>query len=42
MNAPPRLLVNGQPATQVSALDRGLQYGDGLFETLRCEQGQLR
>ena len=24
--------VNGQPATQVTALDRGLLYGDGVFE----------
>lgn len=27
--------VNGQPADVVSALDRGLGYGDGLFETVR-------
>ncbi len=36
------MLINGQPGTQVSAFDRGLQYGDGLFETLRWEQGRLR
>jgi 4-amino-4-deoxychorismate lyase len=40
--APLRMLINGQPGTQVSALDRGLQYGDGLFETLRWELGRLR
>jgi 4-amino-4-deoxychorismate lyase len=40
--APLRMLVNGLPGTQVSAHDRGLQYGDGLFETLRWEQGRLR
>jgi len=40
--APVRMLVNGVPGTQVSAQDRGLQYGDGLFETLRWEQGRLR
>ncbi len=28
------MLVNGTPATQVSAQDRGLHYGDGVFETL--------
>jgi 4-amino-4-deoxychorismate lyase len=28
-------LVNGQPRDSVSALDRGLSYGDGLFETIR-------
>lgn len=37
-----RVLVNGLPATQVSAHDRGLHYGDGLFETLRWERGRLR
>jgi 4-amino-4-deoxychorismate lyase len=30
-----RLLVNGVVATQVSALDRGFGYGDGLFESIR-------
>ncbi|MDE2221161.1 MAG: aminodeoxychorismate lyase [Gammaproteobacteria bacterium] len=35
-------LVNGVPGAQVSAFDRGLHYGDGLFETLRCEQGRVR
>jgi 4-amino-4-deoxychorismate lyase len=29
------MLVNGQPLDSVSALDRGLAYGDGLFETIR-------
>ncbi len=27
-------LVNGKPQHQVSILDRGLQFGDGVFETL--------
>jgi 4-amino-4-deoxychorismate lyase len=31
----PRVLVDGQAHAQVSALDRGLGYGDGLFETVR-------
>ena len=35
------MLVNGQPGQRLSALDRGLHYGDGLFETLRCEQGRV-
>ena len=34
------LLVNGRPSDTVSALDRGLSYGDGLFETIRFEQGR--
>jgi 4-amino-4-deoxychorismate lyase len=29
------MLVNGQLRDTVSALDRGLSYGDGLFETIR-------
>lgn len=28
------ILLNGQPAASINALDRGLQYGDGLFETI--------
>ncbi len=27
-------MINGDPGTQISAFDRGLQYGDGLFETI--------
>jgi 4-amino-4-deoxychorismate lyase len=30
-----RLRVNGVAVTQVSALDRGFGYGDGLFESIR-------
>jgi 4-amino-4-deoxychorismate lyase len=33
------MLINGQPRDIVSALDRGLSYGDGLFETIRFEDG---
>ncbi|TBR39194.1 MULTISPECIES: aminodeoxychorismate lyase [Dyella] len=36
----PRVLVNGQADTRVSALDRGLSYGDGLFETIRFMEGR--
>ena len=35
MSEPPRCLVDGVPAAQVAADDRGLAYGDGVFETLR-------
>jgi 4-amino-4-deoxychorismate lyase len=34
-----RILVNGQDDPRVSAADRGLLYGDGLFETIRFVQG---
>lgn len=29
-----RALVNGKPGDQISLLDRGVQFGDGLFETI--------
>ena len=35
-------LVNGQPADQVSVLDRGLRYGDGCFETMALNGGRIR
>lgn len=31
--------LNGQPADQLSLTDRGLSYGDGLFETIQIRQG---
>jgi 4-amino-4-deoxychorismate lyase len=34
-----RVLVNGEPVDQVSAQDRGLAYGDGLFESIRLVAG---
>ncbi len=33
------MLVNGKPANHISVEDRGLLYGDGLFETILCESG---
>ncbi len=33
------MLVNGKPADFISAKDRGLSYGDGVFRTLRIQQG---
>jgi 4-amino-4-deoxychorismate lyase len=32
--------VNGLPSDQVASVDRGLQYGDGLFETITCIDGR--
>lgn len=37
-----RRLVNGADATGVAADDRGLQYGDGLFETMSAGNGRIR
>ena len=37
-----KMTVNGRPGTRVSALDRGLQYGDGVFETMRVRRRQIR
>lgn len=35
------MLVNGVETEQISATDRGLQYGDGLFETIAVVDGKL-
>ncbi len=39
MNLP--ALINGQPADSIAITDRGLQYGDGLFETVAVVDGRL-
>ncbi|TVP15954.1 aminodeoxychorismate lyase [Shewanella sp. KCT] len=33
--------VNGEKAVSVSAFDRGLAYGDGLFATMRCRGAEV-
>jgi 4-amino-4-deoxychorismate lyase len=33
------MLINGVPGDEVDILDRGLQYGDGVFRTLRISHG---
>lgn len=35
-------LIDGVPGTQIDCTDRGLQYGDGLFETISCVNGRPR
>lgn len=37
---PHAVLVNGRPVDTISALDRGLHYGDGLFETIAVHGGK--
>lgn len=34
------ILINGECKSTIEATDRGLQYGDGLFETIEIIQGQ--
>jgi len=33
---PEAVRVDGAPATELTVIDRGLHYGDGLFETIAC------
>lgn len=33
------MLINGEPTQYLDAADRGLQYGDGVFETLAVHDG---
>jgi 4-amino-4-deoxychorismate lyase len=37
-----RRLVNGVESSAISVDDRGLQYGDGLFETMAAVNGRVR
>jgi len=34
------ILINGQPMQAIPVQDRGLQYGDGLFETIEIAKGR--
>ena len=33
--------INGEPGTRIEVSDRGLQYGDGVFETLAVRDGRI-
>ena len=37
-----KVLLNGGPAQQISPYDRGVHFGDGLFETIACRRGRPR
>jgi 4-amino-4-deoxychorismate lyase len=41
-SAAPAAWVNGRPGGALSVLERGLHYGDGLFETIACVGGRPR
>jgi 4-amino-4-deoxychorismate lyase len=36
------MLVNGEPGNVISIRDRGLLYGDGVFRTMRANNGQVQ
>ncbi len=37
-----RIVINGVRAEYVPAMDRGLHYGDGVFETIACANNRLQ
>lgn len=37
-----RWLINGEPRDRLPVTDRGLHYGDGLFETMALRHGRVR
>lgn len=41
MTASPQYLINGRTDGQISPLDRGFAYGDGVFRTMRYAQGKV-
>ena len=38
----PQVIINGVKSGQLSSLDRGLNYGDGVFETMAVKQGEIQ
>lgn len=38
----PEVIINGHQGDQISTLDRGLLYGDGVFETIAVKQGEIQ
>ncbi len=38
----PEVIINGIQGDQLSSMDRGLLYGDGVFETIAVRQGELQ
>lgn len=42
MTASPQYLINGRTDGQISPLDRGFAYGDGIFRTMHYTQGRVQ
>jgi 4-amino-4-deoxychorismate lyase len=42
MSVPEQTRVDGEELAQLSVTDRGLHYGDGVFETITVRDGKLR
>lgn len=40
MKSAPAVLINGEPGDLLPVRDRGLQYGDGVFETVAISRGK--
>jgi 4-amino-4-deoxychorismate lyase len=38
----PEVIINGSQGDYISSLDRGLLYGDGVFETIAVKQGSMQ
>ena len=36
-----KCLINGEALSEITTLDRGLNYGDGLFETIAVVKRKL-
>ena len=42
MSVPALSWIDGREGDAIAVTDRGLQYADGLFETLRVHNGRIR
>ncbi len=35
------IIINGEPGNSIHVMDRGMMYGDGVFRTMRMENGRI-